>query len=111
MKMQDGPNTTGDPVWLDMMHAFTAATGATPSFDGNGTAIRLGVSEGENAALGVIPGIGQVAMQKRDILGVRPTWLGFGVEQPWRPDQACASQQLPDLTKRSGPPPDWMPGD
>jgi hypothetical protein len=37
---------------------------------------------------------------------VRPTWLGFGVVPPFRPDESCIAQPLPNLQARSGPPPE-----
>lgn len=107
MRIEDGPNTTGDPVWLDLMHAFTALTGASPNFDGNATTIRLGVTQGESSINGLLPGLGVVAGGGPEIQGVRPTWLGYGVDPPYRPDQSCTDQALPDLTKRSGLAPDW----
>jgi phospholipid/cholesterol/gamma-HCH transport system substrate-binding protein len=107
-KIQDGPNTTNDPVWLDMLHAVTGTTGLVPGFDGNGVALRLGIAEGPSTIRGVIPGIGQIAGIGPDILGVRPTWLGSGVEPPYRPDEWCTKQPQPDLHKRSGPAPTWM---
>lgn len=105
--IEDGPNTTGDPVWLDLMHAFTALTGASPNFDGNATTIRLGVTQGERSVDGILPGLGRVVGGGSEIQGVRPTWLGYGVDPPYRPDERCTDQELPDLTKRSGPPPQW----
>lgn len=106
--IKDGPHTTNDPVWLDMLHGVTGSTGLVPGFDGNGVALRLGLAEGPSTIRAVIPGLGQVAGTSPDILGVRPTWLGYGVEPPYRPDESCTRQPPPDLGKRSGPPPAWM---
>lgn len=100
-KLQDGSNTTGDPVYLDMVHGFTGATGAAPSFDGNGVNVRAGVTEGGTAIGGVFPGLGSYVAGGPAIAGVRPTWLGYGVEPPYRPDARCTAQPMPDLTKRS----------
>lgn len=104
-KISDGPNTTGDPVWLDLMHAFTGLTGASPNFDGNATTIRLGVTQGETSLNGILPGLGRVVGGGPKIQGVRPTWLGYDVDPPYRPDEPCTNQALPDLTKRDGGPP------
>lgn len=104
-KIEDGPNTTGDPVWLDLMHFGTSVAAGSPGFDGNGTTFRLGVSTGESAIQGVLPGLGRVVMGGPEIQGVRPGWLGYNVEPPWRPDAWCKDQAVPDLTKRSEGPP------
>lgn len=106
-KLQDGPNTTGDPAWLDMLHAFTGATSISGGFDGNGTGERIGLAEGSSVISGVYPGIGPIAGRGAAIQGVRPTWLGYGVEPPYRPDQWCYKQPLPNLNTASGPPPSW----
>jgi hypothetical protein len=107
-KLQDGSNTTGDPAWLDMLHAFTGATSISGGFDGNGTGERIGLAEGSTTAYaGVFPGIGPIAGRGASIDGVRPTWLGFGVQPSYRPDQWCYKQALPDVNTRSGPPPGW----
>lgn len=104
----DGANTTGDPAWLDLMHAAASLAGASPGYDGNGTAIRLGVSQGTQAINGVLPGVGRVVGGGPKIEGVRPTWLGYGVEPPYRPDAPCTEQPVVDFSKRSdGGPPSW----
>ena len=106
-KLQDGSFSTGDPAWLDALHAFTATTSVNGGFDGNGSAIRAGVGEGGSTLTGVLPGIGQVAGIAPVLLGLRPKWLGYGVSPPYRPDQWCDQQPLPNLTATTGPAPDW----
>jgi hypothetical protein len=107
-KIQDGANSTGDPAWLDLLHAFTGFTSASTSLDGNAGTFRAGLAFGPGLAQGVIPGIGNVVGQvDANLKGVRPAWLGYGVEPPYRPDQACASQSLPNLNTPSAPPPNW----
>ncbi|MCW3017056.1 MAG: Long-chain-fatty-acid--CoA ligase [Solirubrobacterales bacterium] len=107
-KMQDGTHTTGDPAWLDLLHAVTGFTSASTSFDGNAGTFRAGLAFGPAALQGVIPGLGTIAGRLNpDVQGVRPVWLGYGVEPPYRPDQQCADQPLPNLNAKAGPPPDW----
>jgi hypothetical protein len=36
------------------------------------------------------------------ITGARPTWLGPGVQSPFRPDQPCRDQPSVDLQARTG---------
>jgi phospholipid/cholesterol/gamma-HCH transport system substrate-binding protein len=106
--LEDGPNTTGDPVWLDIAHGFAGATGAVPTFDGNGVNVRAGVTLGTPLVSNVFPGFGNYVGGGPKISGVRPTWLGYGVEPAYRPDAPCASQALPNLRVRSGGPPAWQ---
>jgi phospholipid/cholesterol/gamma-HCH transport system substrate-binding protein len=107
-KIQDGPHTTGDPAWLDLLHAITGFTSASTSFDGNGGTFRAGLAFGPGPLRGVIPGMGTIAGNlNTKIQGIRPAWLGYGVEPPYRPDVPCKGQKLPDLNAEAAPPPDW----
>jgi phospholipid/cholesterol/gamma-HCH transport system substrate-binding protein len=106
--LEDGANSTGDPVWLDIAHGFAGATGAVPTFDGDGVNVRAGVTLGSPLVSNVFPGFGNFVAGGPRISGVRPTWLGYGVEPAYRPDAPCASQALPDLRVRSGGPPAWQ---
>jgi phospholipid/cholesterol/gamma-HCH transport system substrate-binding protein len=108
MKIQDGVNSTGDPVYLDLVHLFTGLTAFSSSVDGNGGTVRLGVTTGDRIINGILPGLGQVIAKIPGANGVRPTWLGFGVNPPYRPDQPCGQQALPNLSARSGPVPTWL---
>lgn len=102
MEVPDGRLSTGRPVWQDALHMGAALAGASPNFDGNGTTIRLGVTEGEQALEGVLPGIGTVSALAPDGVGsLNPSWLGYGVSPPFRPDAPCTKQALPDLGARS----------
>lgn len=103
--VNDGVNSSGRPVWQDLLHLGVNLAGAAADFDGNGTTIRLGLSEGDEALSGAIPGIGNVVGVGPKIEGVRPVWLGYGVNPPDRPDATCDQQPLPNLaTDASGPP-------
>lgn len=103
-KIQDGPLSSGRPVWQDLFHLAANLAGTAAGFDGNGTTIRLGITESEQALTGVLPGLGRVAGLGPEIEGIRPVWLGYGKNPPFRPDAKCREQELPDLTKRSGAP-------
>jgi virulence factor Mce-like protein len=107
MKVPDGPNSTGDPVYLDAMHVFSGLTGLSSSVDGNGGTVRLGVAGANGIIDQLLPGVGRVVGRSVDALGINPTWLGRDVNPAFRPDQPCASQPLPVLGARSGPAPEW----
>lgn len=107
-KLQDGKHTTGDPVWLEVLHAFTGFTSASTSFDGNGGTFRAGLAFGPTLLRGVVPGLGTIAGNiNQDIDGVRPAWLGYGVDPEYRPDRRCADQDLPELNVDPAPAPRW----
>jgi virulence factor Mce-like protein len=109
MKIHDGANTTGDPVYLDLMHLFTGLTSVSSAVDANGGTLRLGLTTGDRIVDTVFPGLGQVVGRLPNADGVRPVWLGAAVNPPYRPDQPCASQALPDLNTpaASGVIPQW----
>jgi phospholipid/cholesterol/gamma-HCH transport system substrate-binding protein len=106
-KLQDGSNSTGDPAWLDLLHGATGVTSVTGGFDGNGVALRIGLTVGPSVLGGILPGFGQLTAFGAPIEGVRPTWLGYGVWPAYRPDQWCTKQPLPNVNARSGPAPSW----
>jgi hypothetical protein len=100
----DGNLSTGDPAWLDFMHFGAGLGGSSPGFDGNGSAIRLGATEGPRSLTNEIPGLGQFVTTGTGT-GIRPLWLGPNVEPPLRPDAPCDRQAQPDLTQRAAGPP------
>jgi virulence factor Mce-like protein len=103
-KINDGPLSTNTPVWLEFLHLLTALAGASPNFDGNGTTIRLGITESELALSGTVPNLGQV-IGRGQIEGLNPAALAPGATPPWRPDAACPDSGLPDLNARKNPGP------
>lgn len=107
MKVPDGVNTSGDPVYLDLVHLFTGLSGFSSAVDGNGGTVRVGVTTGDHIVDSLAPGLGQLVGLLPNVNGVRPTWLGYGVLPPFRPDQPCATQPLPNLALGSGPVPQW----
>lgn len=94
--LQDGANTTGQPAWQELLHMTAGLAGASEGFDGNGSAIRLGVTEGPTDLTAVLPDLGDLASSFA-AEGVRPAWLGFGVLPAFRPDASCDQQSLPDV--------------
>jgi phospholipid/cholesterol/gamma-HCH transport system substrate-binding protein len=97
-ELQDGANTTGYSAWKDLLHLGAALSGASASFDGNGSALRIGVAEG-SASAAVIPGFGQLTESYQGE-GVRPEWLGYGVVPPFRPDEQCSLQPVPNVNSQ-----------
>jgi phospholipid/cholesterol/gamma-HCH transport system substrate-binding protein len=106
-EVPDGALSTGDPAWLDLFHATASFASVTGGFDGNGAAIRFGFTGGASSAQGVLPGLGLVDGVGPAIQGVRPPWLGFNVEPPYRPDAWCKDQPLARLAADPAPPPAW----
>jgi phospholipid/cholesterol/gamma-HCH transport system substrate-binding protein len=99
--LSDGKLSTGRPVWQDLVHSFVGVGSANPDFDANGKSIRLTGTVGDQALDAVLPQLGQlVSSSAPSIEGTDPVWLGPGVNPPWRPDQPCASQPLPNLGLR-----------
>lgn len=105
-KLPDGNNSTGDPVYLDTAHAIAGSGGIVAGFDGNGVATRAGITGNGTTISGAFPGLGPVIGSSPKIEGIRPVWLGYGVEPPYRPDEWCDQQPRPNLGLRSGPAPE-----
>lgn len=99
-EVPDGKLSSGRPAWHDMLHMAAALTGTSPGFDGNGGTLRLGIAEGPNAIRATVPGLGPL-LSRANLEGVRPAWLGYGVQPQFRPDAPCAEQDLPDLAARN----------
>jgi phospholipid/cholesterol/gamma-HCH transport system substrate-binding protein len=110
MKIDDGVNTTGDPIYLDLVHAETGLTGFSSAVDGNGGTVRVGITTGDRIVDTLFPGLGQIVGRLPNADQVRPNWLGYGVLPPYRPDQPCAAQPLPHLDVPAAAAPDWASG-
>lgn len=109
MVVPDGNLTTGDPVWLELMHLGASAGGSSGGFDGNGSFLRMGVTEGDVAVTGNLPNLGQFDGFIPSNTSMNPEWLGYNRFPAERPDQRCADQKLPDLSARGGRRPyDWL---
>jgi len=101
--LPDPAGSTGDPIWLDYLHGLANFAGAAADFDGNGSTLRLGVTEGNQALQGFLPGLGTLSGVGPAAEGVDPIWLGYGVNPQFRPDLPCKDQPLPaSLAARAG---------
>jgi hypothetical protein len=105
-KIDDPPNSTGDPVYLDLVHSLPGQASASQNFDGNGQAIRYHVGFGGNSlTLGPLPGTTEpiTGTSSEPIIGSRPRLPDH--QPPFRPGVACVSQQRPNLRAETGPAP------
>jgi len=104
--IDDPPNSTGEPVYRELLYGTVGLASASQNFDGNGPAVRYHAGGGDNAVTtGRIDSIGEslVGLTDEPILGSRPRWTG--VRPPFRPDVPCVSQEPPDLRAETGPAP------
>jgi len=104
--IEDPPNSTGEPVYRELLYGTVGLASASQNFDGNGPAVRYHAGGGENVVTtGRVPSIGEslVGLTDEPILGSRPRWTG--VRPPFRPDVPCISQEPPDLRAETGPAP------
>jgi virulence factor Mce-like protein len=106
-QVPDGPLSTGRPVWQDFAHSLVGLASASQNFDGNGYALRyMGGGGTQTLSTGPLPVIGPLAGSSPSsgpILGARPVWLGPGIVPPFRPDQPCTAQPLPNLQAGTAP--------
>ena len=104
--IDDPPNTSGEPVYRELLYGSVGLASASQNFDGNGPAVRYHSGFGDTTVTtGRVPSIGEslVGLTAEPILGSRPRWTG--VRPPFRPDVPCISQQPPDLRAETGPAP------
>lgn len=100
--LDDGANSTGRPVWQDLVHSAVGLAGSSSDFDANGFGVRYIAAVGEQSiATGSLPGLGSLVGQGPKIEGSSPKWLGNGVLSPFRPDAVCTDQAAPDLQART----------
>jgi virulence factor Mce-like protein len=105
-KLDDGPLSTGRPVWLDNLHGLAGSAGVMQNFDANGPYLRYegGLSD-QSFSTGDVPGVGRlVGLSSKPLLGVRPVWNG-PTPPPFRPNADCRTQAVPSLKAETGPPP------
>jgi virulence factor Mce-like protein len=100
-QVPDGSLSSGHPVWQDFAHGVVGLASASQNFDGNGYSLRyMGGGGSQSVSSGALPVIGSLAgspPSSSPILGARPVWLGPGAVPPFRPDQPCSAQPLPNL--------------
>jgi phospholipid/cholesterol/gamma-HCH transport system substrate-binding protein len=102
----DPPNSTGEPLYRELLYGTVGLSSASQNFDGNGPAVRYHAGFGDTTVTtGRVPSIGEslVGLTDEPILGSRPRWTG--VRPPFRPGVPCVSQELPDLQAETGPAP------
>ena len=104
--VDDGPLSTGEPVYRELLYGLVGLASASQNFDGNGPAVRYHAGLGDNVVTtGRLPNLGEslVGVTDEPIIGSRPRWTG--VQPPFRPDVPCVGQALPDLAPETGPAP------
>lgn len=108
--VDDGALSTGQPIWLELLHGATGALSAAQNFDGNGLGGRLEGGFGEQIVRtgvggvdGLGPLLGRVSGSKKTFIGSRPVPLPPGTRTPFRPDATCREQPKVDLRARRGP--------
>ncbi|UTI65916.1 MlaD family protein [Paraconexibacter antarcticus] len=100
--LNDGANSTGRPVWQDLLHATTGLASSSQDFDANGPAVRYIAAAGaESIATGSLPGLPQLVGQGPKIEGTSPHWLGNGNLPPYHPEATCTDQAAPNLQART----------
>ena len=105
-EIDDPPNSTGEPVYRELLYGVVGLASASQNFDGNGPAVRYHAGGGDTSVTtGEVPSIGEslVGLTDEPILGSRPRWTG--VRPPFRPDVPCTSQDPPNLSAETGPAP------
>jgi virulence factor Mce-like protein len=95
-KVDDGPLSSGQPVWEEIVHAAAGLASSSQNFDGNGFVTRFSFGTGPDVvSLGPAAGSQQQLFTFGQISGSRPA--PPAQRPPFRPDVPCETQALPDL--------------
>jgi phospholipid/cholesterol/gamma-HCH transport system substrate-binding protein len=102
-KVDDGPLSTGKPVWQELASALATLPGASGPFDANGPWIRYAAGGGDQTlSTGQVPGIGTLLASSDQVpQGVRPTPLPPRTLPEFRPDAPCQEQAPVDVQART----------
>ena len=93
-------------MYRELVDSVVGLASATQTFDGNGQAVRYHAGFGDRlVTTGRAPSLGEplVGLTSEPLLGSRPRFTGQ--LPPYRPDVACGTQELVDLTAETGPAP------
>ena len=101
----DGSLSTGRPVWQDFAHFLPGVGGASGDFDANGPYTRVLVNAGSQTLTGGLLGglVGTAPPGGLSLLGAHPVWVGDLTSSDFRPEVACSTEALPDLSARAAP--------
>jgi ABC-type transporter Mla subunit MlaD len=101
----DGPLSTNQPIYRDLLDTTVGLASASQNFDGNGPAVRYHAGFGdETVTLGKHNAEPLVGLTSQPILGSRPKYTGE--LPPFRPDVPCGQNEPPDLKAATGAPPE-----
>jgi ABC-type transporter Mla subunit MlaD len=103
--VDDGPLSTGMPVYRELLDSIVGLASASQNFDGNGPSLRYHAGFGDEMVSlgGANPEQAAVGLTSQRILGSRPAYTG--VRLPFRPDVPCAQDAPPNLKAATGPAP------
>jgi phospholipid/cholesterol/gamma-HCH transport system substrate-binding protein len=95
--VQDGPLTTGIENYKEFFQTLVGLAGESQNFDGNGGYTRFQTGGGsQTVSTGALPGVGPLfGNALRQPIGTRPKMPSR--RPPYRRDQLCYKQKLPDL--------------
>jgi virulence factor Mce-like protein len=108
--VDDGSLSTGAPPYREVLYSAVGLASASQDFTGDGPGVRYHAGFGDTSvSTGRVPSADGplVGLTSEPILGSRPKKTT--VDPPFRPDQPCMSQKLPDLHAETGPAPSQEP--
>jgi hypothetical protein len=101
--MRDGDLTSGEPVYKELAYGLPPAASEGQNQDANGQYVRVGAAGGPLTIASGPSLLGGPRMFGNSVLRPIASRPAFpGKEPPYRPDAACASQKVPNLTARTG---------
>jgi virulence factor Mce-like protein len=104
-ELDDGPLSTGQPVWQEALSWPVGLGSAIQNFDANGPYVRLHAGTGENSIAVGDGTLGDlVGLTDSPLVGSRPRRVP-GRYPPLRPDVPCETQPVTDLAAETMPAP------
>jgi virulence factor Mce-like protein len=101
--LQDGDLSSNEPVYKELAYGLIGAAGESQNFDPNGQYVRFQPGGGANTVAtgpSTFGGPRQFANVMMNPTATRPARPAE--EPPYRPDVACATQDVPNLIARTG---------
>ncbi|MFL5912657.1 MAG: MlaD family protein [Gaiellaceae bacterium] len=104
--VDDGPLSSGEPVYRELLYAAVGLAGGSQDFSGDGPIVRYHAGFGDQTvSTGKVPGAdGPIfGLTSTPILGSRPKFDNH--LPPFMPSVPCETQKRPDLHAETGPAP------
>ncbi|HEX6388122.1 MAG TPA: MlaD family protein [Solirubrobacteraceae bacterium] len=93
-EVPDGPLSTGQPAWQELLHGLSSLTSAQQNFGGDGYSTRYSFGFSQDQLVITDTNVSDLVMLSGNpIAGARPKWTP-GHQPPFEPDVPCETQPV-----------------